>query len=155
MSEGWYEIASLGKRGEKYPQIRVDSQGWCLRLAPRDRDEGRSTTPRSPPFSKDFIRKNRAIATMVAEKQDSLVQKLQEPNELHEEVERLWRELRLRLVGSSNETPGLPQSKDAALGCRIAAPASQGGPTFRCNRWTGSQGFPSEGSGALNILDSW
>ncbi len=34
MSNGWKKVAALGQKGEGYPQILVDSHGWCLRLGP-------------------------------------------------------------------------------------------------------------------------
>lgn len=39
MSNGWKKIAALGPKGEGYPQILVDSHGWCLRLGPSARQD--------------------------------------------------------------------------------------------------------------------
>lgn len=39
MSKGWKEVARLGGRGARYPQILVDAHGWCLRLGRHKRHD--------------------------------------------------------------------------------------------------------------------
>ncbi|SRR5260221_8842480 len=131
MSEAWREVARLGKKGEKYPHILVDSHGWCLRIGSRDREDEKyfsSLLTLLKGLSEHLIRrKDHDTARAVAEMKALLIQNLKEAKDLGEELERRFRNLRLR---PENETvslstlrePGPPLTEP-----QIAAGASESG----------------------------
>jgi len=108
MSEAWREVARLGKKGEKYPHILVDSHGWCLRLGPRDREDEKyfSSLPNLLQGLYEHLlrRKDRESARAVLEMKAILIQNLKEARELGEELERKFLNLRQRLLETADRT---------------------------------------------------
>lgn len=131
MGEAWREVARLGKKGEKYPHILVDSHGWCLRLGPRDREDEKyySSLPTLLGGLHEHLvrRKDHERATAVAEMEKHLVQKLQEARELGEELVRQIPNLRQRLLEAAEKAPVLVESGTPPPAARIAARASEPG----------------------------
>ena len=114
MSEAWREVARLGKRGEKYPHILVDSHGWCLRLGPRDREDEKyfSSLPTLLQGLSEHLlrRKDHESAKVVAEMKELLVRNLKEARELGEDLERKIPELRQRLLEAADKARVLGES---------------------------------------------
>ena len=102
MSEAWREVARLGKKGERYPHILVDSHGWCLRLGARDREDDKyySSLPTLLQGLLEHLlrRKDHESARIVAQMKELLVRSLKEAKELGEGLEREFPDLRQRLV---------------------------------------------------------
>jgi hypothetical protein len=111
MSEAWREVARLGKKGEKYPHILVDSHGWCLRLGPRDREDEKyySSLPNllQGLYEHHLRRKDRESARAVLEMKAILIQNLKEARELGDDLERKFPNLRQRLV-EARDVGGVP-----------------------------------------------
>ena len=102
MSEAWRELARLGKTGEKYPHILVDSHGWCLRLGARDREDDKyfsSLGSLLQGLSEHLLRrKDQKNLKTILEMKEFLLQNLSDARELGEELERSFPDLRQRLV---------------------------------------------------------
>ena len=109
MSEAWREVARIGKKGEKYPHLLVDSHGWCLRLGPRDREDEKyySSLPNLLQGLYEHLlrRKDRESARATLEMKAILIQNLKEARELGEELERTIPNLRQRLLGCIRSSP--------------------------------------------------
>ena len=115
MSEAWREVARLGKKGEKYPHILVDSHGWCLRLGPRGREDEKyySSLPNLLQGLYEHLlrRKDRESARTVLEMKAILGQNLKEIRELGEELDLKFPNLRQHLVEAADKARGLVVSK--------------------------------------------
>ncbi len=128
MSEAWREVARLGKKGEKYPHILVDSHGWCLRLGPRDREDEKyySSLPNLLQGLYEHLlrRKDRESARAVLEMKAILIQNLKEARELGEELERTIPNLRQRLLEATDKTRVLKGSHPLSQAPEIAGGAA-------------------------------
>jgi hypothetical protein len=102
MSEAWREVARLGKKGEKYPHVMVDSHGWCLRLGPRDKEDNKyySSLPNLLQGLYEHLlrRQDHESARGVLEMKNLLVRNLQEIKELSGDLEQKFPDLRQRLL---------------------------------------------------------
>jgi hypothetical protein len=131
MSEAWREAARLGKKGEKYPHILVDSHGWCLRLGPRGREDEKyySSLPNLLQGLYEHLlrRKDRDSARAVLEMKTILIQNLKEARELGEELERKFPNLRQRLLEASDKSRSLDGSRPLPQAPEIAAGAQDVG----------------------------
>ena len=111
MSEAWREVARLGKKGEKYPHILVDSHGWCLRLGPRDREDEKYYSSLQNLlqglYEHLLRRKDRESARGVLEMKAILIRNLKEVRELGEELENKFPNLRQRLLEAADKSRGL------------------------------------------------
>lgn len=109
MSEAWHEVARLGKKGERYPHLLVDTHGWCLRLGPRDREDEKfySSLPTLLQGLSEHLlrRKDEESAKGVAEMKALLIQNLKEARDLGEELESRFPNLHQRLLEASDEAP--------------------------------------------------
>jgi hypothetical protein len=118
MSEAWREVARLGKKGEQYPHILVDSHGWCLRLGARDRDDDKyfpSLGSLLQELPEHLIRRNDyGSARTVLEMKDLLLKNLKETRGLGEELERKFPNLRQRLLEAADEARS-PKASEAPL----------------------------------------
>ena len=115
MSEAWRKVARLGRKGERYPHILVDSHGWCLRLGPRDRDDEKyysSFLTLLQGLLEHFLRrKDKESARAVTEMKDLVIQNLKEARELGEELESKFPNLRQRLLEARDLTRALEGSR--------------------------------------------
>jgi hypothetical protein len=131
MSEAWREVARLGKKGEQYPHLLVDSHGWCLRLGPRDREDEKyySSLPTLlQGLLEHFLRrKDQDSAGGLAELKALLIQNLKEAKELGEELERKLPNLRQRLLHAAGKTREFEGSRPIAPSPEIAAAAPEVG----------------------------
>lgn len=107
MSEAWREVARLGKKGEKYPHILVDSHGWCLRFVHRDGEDQKyysSLLTLLQGLTEHLVRrKEHESLRAVAEMRDLLIQNLKEAKDLGEELERKLPNLRQRLLDNADK----------------------------------------------------
>lgn len=131
MTEAWREVARLGKKGEKYPHILVDSHCWCLRLGPRDREDDKcySSLPTllQGLLEHQLRRKDHEGARVVAQMKELLIRSLQEAKELGEGLEREFPELRQRLVEARDRARLLEESETPPQAPGIAAGAAETG----------------------------
>jgi len=128
MSEAWREVARLGKKGEQYPHILVDSHGWCLRLGARDRDDKYFSSLGSllQALPEHLVRrKDDGSARTVLEMKDLLLQNLKEAKGLGEELERKSPNLRQRLLEAADEARS-PKPSEAPLAGPGIAPGAAG-----------------------------
>jgi hypothetical protein len=102
MSEAWREAARLGKKGERYPHVLVDSHGWCLRLGPRDKEDDKyySSLPNLLQGLYEHLlrRQDHESARGVLEMKTFVVRNLKEIRELGEDLEQKFPDLRQRLL---------------------------------------------------------
>jgi len=131
MSEAWREVARLGKKGERYPHILVDSHGWCLRLGTRDKEDDKyySSLPNLLQGLYEHLlrRQDHESAKGVLEMKDLLVRNLKEIKELGEELVQKFPDLRQRLV-ESRDKARMHEGAGAALPApRLAAGESEAG----------------------------
>ena len=126
MSEAWREVARLGKKGEKYPHILVDSHGWCLRLGAREKEDDKyySSLPNLLQGLYEHLlrRPDHESARGVLEMKNLLVRNLKEIRELGEDLEQKLPNLRQRLVDARNKCKLLQEPETAASEPGIAAP---------------------------------
>ena len=126
MSEAWREVARLGKKGEKYPHVLVDSHGWCLRLGPRDKEDDKyySSLPNLLQGLYEHLlrRQDRESARGILEMKNLVVRNLKEIRELGEDLEQNFPNLRQRLVAARDNGEGLPEPQAAAPEPGIAPP---------------------------------
>ena len=131
MSEAWREVARLGKKGEQYPHILVDSHGWCLRLGARGREDDKFYSSLGnllqALYEHLLRRKDHESARVVLEMKSILLENLKEARELGEELERKYPDLRQRLVEAPDSTRGLKGSSPILQGPEIAADAPEFG----------------------------
>jgi len=131
MSEAWREVARLGKKGEKYPHVLVDSHGWCLRLGPRDREDEKyySSLPNLLQGLYEHLlrRKDRESARAVLQMKTILLQNLKEAKELAEELERRIPNLRQRLLEARDLTWVAEGSRSTPQGPEIPGGAADPG----------------------------
>jgi len=131
MSEAWREVARLGKKGERYPHILVDSHGWCLRLGTRDKEDDKyySSLPNLLQGLYEHLlrRQDHESAKGVLEMKDLLVRNLKEIKELGEELVQKFPDLRQRLV-ESRDKARMHEGAGAALPApRLADGESEAG----------------------------
>ena len=159
MSEAWREMARLGRKGERYPHILVDSHGWCLRLGLRDKEDDKyySSLPNLLQGLYEHLlrRQDHKSARGVLEMKNLLVRNLKEIKELGEDLGQKFPDLRQRLVEARDKARGLEESGGIPSAPRIAAPSPLGVPVLQCARLPASQGIPSSESCAFRVLDSW
>jgi hypothetical protein len=129
MSEAWREAARLGKKGEKYPHILVDSHGWCLRLGPRGREDEKYYSSLlnllQGLYEHLLRRQDHESARGVLEMKNLLVRNLKEIRELGEDLEQKFPDLRRRLLDAPDKVPDLEEAGTPPLAARIAAGASE------------------------------
>jgi hypothetical protein len=125
MSEAWREVARLGKKGEKYPHVLVDSHGWCLRLGSRDKENDKyySSLPNLLQGLYEHLlrRQDHESARGVLEMKNLLVRNLKEIRGLSEELELKFPDLRQRLVEARDEARVLEESGAVPPAPRTAA----------------------------------
>jgi len=130
MSEAWREVARLGKKGEKYPHLLVDSHGWCLRLGPRDREDEKyysSLLTLLQGLWEHFLRrKDEESAKGVAEMKALLIQNLKDARELGEDLESKFPNLRQRLLEARDITRVPGGSRPLSQGPEIDPGAPEG-----------------------------
>jgi hypothetical protein len=129
MSESWREVARLGKKGEKYPHILVDSHGWCLRLGPSDREDEKfySSLPTMLQGLLEHLlrRKDHESPKAVLEMKDLLIQNLKEARDLGEELGRKFLNLRQRRLEARDLARVLKESGTPTPEPGIAAAATE------------------------------
>jgi hypothetical protein len=131
MSESWREVARLGKKGEKYPHVLVDSHGWCLRLGPRGGEDDKyySSLPNLLQGLYEHLlrRAPHESARGVLEMKNLLVRNIKEIRGLGEDLERRFPELGQRLVEARDRAGVLKESGTPPQAARIAAGAAERG----------------------------
>lgn len=129
MSEAWREVAHLGKRGEQYPHILVDSHGWCLRLGSRDKEDDKyySSLPNLlQGLYEHFLRRqDHESARGGLEMKNLLVRNLKEIRELGEDLEQKFPDLRQRLVEARDKARVLEESGAIPPAPGFAAPSPE------------------------------
>jgi hypothetical protein len=129
MSEAWREVARLGKKGERYPHLLVDSHGWCLRLGPQGKEDDKyySSLPNVLQGLYEHLlrRQDHESARGVLEMKNLLIRNLKEIKELGEDLEQKFPDLRHRLLAATDKAPLLMESGTPPLAARIAAGAPE------------------------------
>ncbi len=124
MSEAWREVARLGKKGERYPHLLVDTHGWCLRLGPHGKEDDKfySSLPNLLEGLYEHLlrRKDHESARGVLEMKNLIVRNLKEIKELGVDLERKFPDLRQRLVEARDKARVLEESGAISPAARIA-----------------------------------
>jgi len=129
MSEAWREVARLGKKGEKYPHILVDSHSWCLRLGPQGKEDDKyySSLPNLLQGLYEHLlrRQDHESARGVLEMKNLVVRTLMEIKGLGDDLEQRFPDLRQRLLDAPDKAPVLVEAGTPPLAARIAAGAPE------------------------------